>query len=160
MGQGSQSSAIADNKPLYPWPDITASYPDFVYLHSSRFDKFFRMDCDLSATADWTINYIVDTLKLPWNKDVPQLGMKWSFSYRLIFNKEGIGLSKSLREVGVSFGSVLKMGINSTYEDVWENMSKAMWDGTKVYHVTSAIRHETQLEENIRNQAHLRSLFH
>lgn len=156
-GKDREATLVADNKPLYPWPDVAASHPDFVYLYSTRFDKFFRMDCDLSDTANRTIDYIVDTLKLPWNQDVPQLGMKWAFSYKLIFNEKGIGLSKSLREAGVSPGSVLTMGINGTYEDVWEKELKEMWDGTKMYEITSAMRHEAQLKENICNRGSLTS---
>src|SRR5438094_511870 len=34
-------SAQMENKALYPWPDIETSDAEHVYLHSSRFDKFF-----------------------------------------------------------------------------------------------------------------------
>lgn len=156
-GKDREASLIADNKPLYPWPDIDTSSPDFVYLYSTRFDKFFRMDWDLSATANRTIEYIVNTLKLPWNQTVPQLGMKWSFSYKLIFNDQGIGLSKSLHEAGVSSGCVLKIGINGTYEDIWEKELKEMWDGTKMYEMGGALRHEAQLKENIQRRGQLTS---
>lgn len=148
-GKDREASLITD-KPLYPWPDIASLSQDSVYLFSTRFDKFFRMDWDLNATAERTIDYIVDTLKLPWNKDVPQLGMKWSFSYKLIFKEQGIGLSKSLCEIGVSTGSVLKMGISGTYEDVWEKESKEMWDGTKMYDIAGVMRHDVLRKENIR----------
>ncbi|MFA5984773.1 MAG: toll/interleukin-1 receptor domain-containing protein [Methylococcaceae bacterium] len=156
-GKDRAASVVADNKPLYPWPDITKSNADFIYLYSTRFDKFFRMDWDLSATADQTIDYIVDTLKLPWNKDVPELGMKWSFSYKLIFNDQGIGFSKALCDAGLSSGCVLKMGINGTYEDVWENELKEMWNGSKLYEMGSAIAREAQLKENIHNRGPLNS---
>lgn len=156
-GKDREASFVADNKPLYPWPDISKNGSDFIYLYSTRFDKFFRMDWDLSATANRTIDYIVDTLKLPWNKEVSELGMKWSFSYKLIFDDQGIGLSKSLSEVGVSSGSVLKMGISGTYEDIWENELKEMWDGSKMYEVMSAMAREAQLKENIRNRGSLNS---
>lgn len=126
-----------------------------VFISHSSNDKPF-VD-RLVADADRTIDYIVNTLKLPWNQDVPQLGMKWSFSYKLIFNEQGIGLSKSLREAGVSHGSVLKMGINGTYEDVWEKELKEMWDGTKMYEVSGAMRHEAQLKESIRKRSPLNS---
>ena len=154
-GKDREASIVADNKPLYPWPDISKEANDFIYLYSTRFDKFFRLDWDLSITANRTIDYIVDTLKLPWHKDVPELGMKWSFSYKLIFNDQGIGLSKPLSEVGVCSGSVLKMGISGTYEDIWENELKEMWDGSKMYEVMSAMAREAQLKENIRNRGPL-----
>jgi hypothetical protein len=121
------------------------------------------MDWDLSATANRTIDYIVEVLKLPWNMDVPELGMKWSFSYRLIFDSKGIGLSRTLREAGVSAGSVLKLGINGRYEDAWEKELKEMWDGTKMYEMGSAMQRQAELKEKIRkhgplNSARLREL--
>jgi TIR domain len=148
-GKDREAIAVSSGKPLYPWPDISASDHEFVYLHSTRFNKFFRMACDLKTTASQAIDYIVDTLKLPWNQDVPQLGMKWSFSYRLIHNDKRIGLSTSLRDAGVSLGSVLKMGINGTYEDVWDKELKAMWDGSKIYEISGALRREAELKQSI-----------
>lgn len=156
-GKDREAALVVSDKPLYPWPDLSASEQDFVYLHSTRFDKFFRMACDLSSTATRTIDYIVGTLKLPWNQNVPQLGMKWSFSYRLIFNDKGIGLSTPLRDAGVSLGSVLKVGINGTYEDLWEKESREMWDGTKMYEMLSAMRREAELKESIRIRGSLTS---
>lgn len=73
-GKDREATSAVNGQPLYPWPDVAASDEEFVYLHSTRFDKFFRMGCDLSRTADWLIEYIVDTLSLPWAQDVPQLG--------------------------------------------------------------------------------------
>jgi hypothetical protein len=156
-GKDREASIVADNKPLYPWPDISKEGTDFIYSYSARFDKFFRLDWDLSVTANRTIDYIVDTLKLPWNKDIPELGMKWSFTYKLIFNDQGIGLSKSLSEAGVCSGSVLKMGISGTYEDIWEKELKDMWDGSKMHEVMSAMAREAQLNEDIRNRGLLNS---
>ena len=126
-----------------------------MYLHSTRFDKFFRMGCDLSRTADWAIDYIVETLHLPWNKEVPQLGMKWSFSNRLMFAEKGIGLSTSLRDAGVSLGAVLKLGISGTYEDVWEKELKEMWDGTKMYEMGGAMMRDASLRQRIRDRGPL-----
>jgi hypothetical protein len=154
-GKDSEAASLVSGKPLYPWPDLAANEQQFVYLQSTRFDKFFRMACDLSSTAGQTIDYIVNTLKLPWNQDVPQLGMKWTFSYRLILGETGISLSTPLRNAGVVLGSVLKLGINGTYEDIWENELKDMWDGTKMYEVTGAMRREAELRESIRGRGFL-----
>ena len=66
---------------MHPWPDIEMSDAEFVYLHSTRFDKFFRMSCSLEWTADRTIDYLTKTLALPWNVEVQSVGMKCSFSY-------------------------------------------------------------------------------
>lgn len=148
-GRDRAAAQVIKDKPLYPWPDLDTPEREFVYLHSTRFDKFFRMSCDLSQTASQTIDYIVVTLNLPWGHNVPQLGMKWSFSYRLIFNNKGIGLSTPLRDADVSLGSVLKVGINGTYEDLWEKELSEMWDGTKIYEIGSAMRREAELKESI-----------
>lgn len=154
-GKDREAASAVEGQPLYPWPDVAASEEEFVYLHSTRFDKFFRMGCDLSRTADWVIDYIVKTLRLPWHQDVPQLGMRWSFSYRLIFDEKGIGLSTPLRDAGVSLGAVLKLGINGTYEDMWEKAIKDMWDGTKMYEITGVMRREAELRQNIRDRGPL-----
>jgi TIR domain len=154
-GKDREASSLMKGQALYPWPDVAISDREFVYLHSTRFDKFFRMGCDLSNTADSMIDYIVDTLGLPWNRDVPQLGMKWSFSYRLIFDDTGISLSTSLRDAGVSLGAVLRLGISGTYEDVWEKQLKEMWDGTKMYEIGGAMRAEAELKQRIRDRGHL-----
>jgi len=156
-GKDREMTSIVNGQPLYPWPDVAASDEEFVYLHSTRFDKFFRMSCDLSRTADWAINYIVETLRLPWNHEVSQLGMKWSFSYRLILGEKGISLSMALRDAGVSLGSVLKLGINGTYEDLWERELKEMWDGTKMYEVGGAMRRDAELRQRIRDRGSLTS---
>jgi len=156
-GKDQEATSVVNGQPLYPWPDVAASDEDVVYLHSTRFDKVFRMSCDLSRTADAVIEYIVETLRLPWNHDVPQLGMKWSFSYRLIFDEKGIGLATPLRDAGVSLGSVLKLGINGTYEDVWEKDLKEMWDGTKLYEMGGAMRRDAELRQRIRDRGSLTS---
>lgn len=156
-GKDREAALAVNGKPLYPWPDVATPEQDFVYLHSTRFDKFFRMTCDLSSTASRTIDYIVDTLKLPWNQDVSQLGMKWSFSYRLIFDDKGIGLSTPLADAGVTLGSVLKVGIKGTYEDIWEKELKEMWDGTKFYEASGAMRREADLKERIHSRGFLTS---
>jgi hypothetical protein len=154
-GKDRAASIVAGGKPLYPWPDARGMSSEPIYLHSSRFDKFFRMEWDLSETAGRTIGYIVDVLKLPWHREIPELGMKWSFSYKLIFDGKGISLSSRLREAGVSPGSVLKIGISGTYEDVWERELKDMWDGSKMYEISSALAHEAELKENIRRRGRL-----
>ncbi len=154
-GKDREAALIANGKPLYPWPDLAAAEQDFVYLYSIRFDKFFRMTCNLSSTANRTTDYIVDTLKLPWGQDVHQLGMKWSFGYRLIFDDKGIDLSATLRDAGVGLGSFLKMAINGKYEDVWEREQKEMWDETKVYEMLGAMRREAELKETLRSRGSL-----
>ena len=122
---------------LYPWPDPDADGRDFIYLHSQRFDKFFRMDCHLDWTADRTIDYITSTLDLPWNKDMPELGLKWSFSYGLRHKDDGIGLYTKLNDAGLATGSVVKLSISGTYEDLYEKELKDIWDGNVIYKITA-----------------------
>ena len=62
-------SAQMENKALYPWPDIEAPDAEHVYLHSSRFDKFFRMSCPL----DWTL--IAPSITLSRHYDCPGQGV-------------------------------------------------------------------------------------
>ena len=120
---------------VYPWPDIEISDRTFIYLHSKRFDKFFRMSCSLSWTADRTIEYLVQTLALPWSKELPELGMRWSFSYGLLYSNETIPLSKELAQAGVAVGSVVQIRISGTYEDLFERERMEM--SSKVYLMTA-----------------------
>jgi len=83
--------------------------------------------------------------------------MKWSFSYRVIFNDKVITLSTVLRDAGVTSGSVFKLGISGTYEDVWEKELKDMWDGTKLYNMVSALEFEANLKERLRRRGILNS---
>ena len=138
LGINKDMAKSMENKILYPWPDIEQSDKQTCFLHSTRFDKFFRMACDFSWTADKTIDYITDTLNLPWNQEVPQLGMRWSFSYGLVHNEESISLRTTLENAGVIEGNVLRLNISGTYEDIWENELKSMWDGSKMYEIGSA----------------------
>ncbi|MCU1264131.1 MAG: hypothetical protein JWM21_449 [Acidobacteria bacterium] len=127
-------AAKKDN--VQPWPDVDMSDAEFVYLHSTRFDKFFRMSCSLSWSANKTINYLVDTLSLPWNIELSNVGMKWSFSYGLVFDGKSISLSESLRDAGVEVGGVVMIRISGTYEDLYEKELKELWDGSKMYLMT------------------------
>lgn len=136
-GKDAAATAALPAKTLYPWPDPNADGTAFVYLHSERFDKFFRMACGLDWTADRAIDYITATLQLPWNKEMPELGLKWSFSYGLRFNDDGIGLHKRLSEAGVGTGSVLKLSISGTYEDLYEKQLKEIWNGNVIYNMTA-----------------------
>lgn len=155
LGKDADMAASLDGKALYPWPDTSQSDMQTCYLYSARFDKFFRMACDFSWTADRTIDYITEALKLPWNQDVPQLGMRWSFSYGLVHNDQSIPLRTTLEEAGVSTGSVLRLNISGTYEDVWEKELKSMWDGSKMYEIGSAMRREQELRSNIQSRGSL-----
>jgi hypothetical protein len=156
-GKDTEAVSSAGNKPLFPWPDLDVPDTEFVYLYSTRFDKFFRMNCELSWTVDYTIDYITSVLDLPWNKELPNLGMQWSFSYGLVFGNEKISLSKTLHDVGICNGSTLQISISGTYEDLYEKELKAMWDGSKMYEVTGAIRRETMLRQAIEDRGSLTS---
>jgi hypothetical protein len=143
------------DKPLFPWPNLEVSDNEFVYLYSTRFDKFFRMNCDLNWSVDRTIDYITETLDLPWNKELPQLGMRWSFLYGLVFKDEGISLSKKLRDVGIDVGSVVQVSISGRYEDLYEKQLSAIWDGSKMWEVSGAMRLEAELRQAIKDRGSL-----
>jgi len=155
LGKDAAMSAELDGKGLFPWPDLNQPDTTQCYLHSTRFDKFFRLSCDLAWSVDRAIDYIVETLKLPWNMDVSQLGMRWSFSYGLVFKDSGLSLSETLEQAGVSDGSVLKLSINGTYEDIWKEELRSMWDGSKMYEITGAMLREQELRRLIENRGSL-----
>jgi hypothetical protein len=135
-----------------PWPDISQADKEYIYLYSTRFDKVFKLPCSLNSSASELIDYMVETLKLPWNKDIPELGMRWSFSYAILHNDRAIPLSKSLGDAGVSVGDTTYLRINGTYEDLWEKELREMWDGRKIYEVTSAMMRDAKLRQLIQQR--------
>lgn len=50
---------------------------------------------------------------------------------------------------------VLRLNISGTYEDVWEKELKSMWDGSKMYEISGAIRREQELRNNIQLRGQL-----
>jgi len=126
-------------KELYPWPDVNMPDMEFLYLRSERFDKFFRMTCSLEWTASKAVDYIIRTLRLPWSHDLPQIGMRWSFSYGLRYQNQAIGLRQRLRDVGVVIGSTLQLSIRGTYQDLYDKELKEMWKDDKVYRMLDTL---------------------
>ncbi len=135
---------------LYPWPDIEMPDLEFIYLRSTRFDKFFRMTCQLNWTASKAIDYIIGTLQLPWSHDLSQMGMRWSFSYGLHHQNKAIGLRQVLRDAGIGVGSTLQLSIRGTYEDLFEKELKEMWDGSKMWEISGIMRREAELRAAIK----------
>jgi hypothetical protein len=149
-GSDVDACSTASKSTVQPWPDIEMSDVEFVYLHSTRFDKFFKMSCSLSWTADRTIDYLTETLKLPWIVDVQSVGMKWSFIYGLRFNGKSIPLDEKLRDAGVCTGSVVQIKINGRYEDLYEKELKEAFSPDKIYMLTQEILLRRQwLEEQV-----------
>ena len=149
-GLDASACASVQRSTVCSWPDTDISDAEFVYLHSTRFDKFFRMSCSLDWTADRTIDYLINTLKLPWNAEVPELGMKWSFRYGLHLDEKGIGLDTSLRQAGAKIGSVLKINISGVYQDLYEKELKDAFGSGKFYLMTPELmRREQWLREQV-----------
>ncbi len=149
-GQDSDACLKTSKATVHPWPDVEMSDQEFIYLHSTRFDKFFRMSCSLDWTANHTIDYLTETLALPWNVEVSSVGMKWCFSYDLRFNGKGIPLNTKLRDAGIQVGAVVQIGISGTYEDLYENELKEAFSPDKVYLMTPELMlREQWLQEQV-----------
>ncbi|MFH0843718.1 MAG: toll/interleukin-1 receptor domain-containing protein [Bacteroidota bacterium] len=142
---GKDKYAISNlgDKTLYPWPDFKINDSQFVYLYSIRFDKFFRMSCCFSWTVNETIEYIVNTLKLPWDNELPEFGMKWSFSYGLIYNKDTLSPSRRLTDFNIANGAIINLNIKGTYEDLLENKSTKMWESGVMYNLTEKLMNDS-----------------
>ena len=154
-GRDSRISEQVGNKPIFPWLDLDISDREFVYLHSTRFDKFFRMNCDMNWSVRHTIDYIASTLTLPWNKELSEFGMRWSFSYALVYEGKSISLSKTLNDVGISVGSTVQLRINGTYEDLYEKQLTSMWEPGKMYEITGKMIQEAKIREKIKERGTL-----
>jgi hypothetical protein len=142
--------STVNKRTVHPWPDIEMSDVEFVYLHSTRFDKFFKMSCSLDWTADRTIEYLTETLNLPWVVDVESVGMRWSFIYGLRFNDQSIPLRHKLHDAGVRTGSVIQISISGEYEDLYEKELREAFSPDKIYMLTQAILSRRQwLEEQV-----------
>jgi len=158
-GADADACSAAKKNTVHPWPDIEMSDNEFVYLHSKRFDKFFRMSCSLDWTANRTIDYLAETLKLPWNVELQDVGMKWSFSYGLLLDGKSISLGERLRDAGVRTGSVIQIKINGLYEDLYEKELKEAFSPDKVYMITQQILDRKQwLQEQVAARRSLRKV--
>jgi hypothetical protein len=140
---------------LSPWLDLSKRDDEYVYLYSNRFDKVFNLPCNLSDSASEVIDYIVDTLKLPWSTNMPELGMKWSFSYSIVFKNNKITLTQSLADAGVKRGDTIQLSITGIYEDLWEKELKDMWKGDKIYEMSGAMMREAELKRLINERGQM-----
>jgi hypothetical protein len=155
FGRDTKAAESAGKNLVHPWPDVEVPDGEFIYLHSTRFDKFFRMNCDLEWSADRTIDYIVSTLALPWRKEIPELGMSWSFSYKLMYGEHSVALRKTLSDAGIVVGSTVKITISGRYKDLYENEIKEMWEPDKVYNIAAKMMRETEMKKKIEERGPL-----
>lgn len=155
FGRDAKAAELAGKNLVHPWPDLEVSDHEFIYLHSTRFDKFFRMNCELEWTANRAIDYIVSTLSLPWRTEIPELGMRWSFSYKLVYGEHSVPLRRTLHDAGIVVGSTVKISISGRYEDLYENEIKQMWEPGKVYEIMSAMMREMELKKKIGERGRL-----
>jgi len=128
-----EACKIADKDAVHPWPDLDRPDDEFLYLSSQRFGKFFRMSCSLDWTVSELIDYVASTLKLPWNIDRAEIGMRWSFSYGLSANGEKLTLGNTLRGSGLVPGNVVQLVINGSYIDLYEKELKEAFSPDKIY---------------------------
>ena len=134
---------------VFPWPDGANVGENFFYLHSERFDRFFRVACSLSSTCGVILDHLIESRSLPYRSEQPDLGFIWHFSYRLVFDGKSIPLSDTLEKAGVAQGSILKLSINGRFEDVHRKELNSMWDGSKMYEMGGAMQKERQLRDAI-----------
>lgn len=153
-GKDADACAATRRAAVQPWPDIEMPDEEFIYLHSTRFDKFFRMSCSLDWMVDHTIDYLRETLALPWNIELNAVGMQWSFTYSLRLDGKNISLAKKLRDAGIAVGSVVQIGISGVYQDLYEKELKEAFAPDKVYFETTERR---QREQWLRQQVAARS---
>jgi hypothetical protein len=155
-----KNSEVLENlsrEEIAPWPDISESDEEYVYLYSNRFDKVLKLPCKLNSPTSNLIHYIVKSLYLPWNREIPELGLEFSFSYSLIYNKKTIPLDNSLTAAGVSVGDTIHLRIRGTYKDIWEKELREMWNGDYLYEMGSALMREAELKRLINERGSLTS---
>lgn len=133
-GKDKAACEIAGKDSVLAWPDIEMPDTEFVYVHSTRFDKFFRMNCSLSWTVDQTIDYLAETLSLPWNQEM-SFGIKVNFSYGIRLKGTGLAPGTTLAQAGVTVGEVLQISIGAKSEDLITKELNTMWDD-KTYMIT------------------------
>jgi intein/homing endonuclease len=113
------------------------------------------MNCELKWTADRTLDYVIATLSLPWQKELPELGMRWSFRYSLVFEGRSVPLRKRLEEAGIGVGGTVQLSISGSYEDLYEQEIGQMWEPGKIYDLTSMRRHEIEGRKKIEERGPL-----
>jgi hypothetical protein len=154
-GKDSNACTSVGCAEVVPWPVPDQPGQDFVYLYSERFDKFFRVACSLTWTADRMLKYLITSRSLPYGLEQSDLGMRWSFSYGLVLDKTTISLSTTLEAAGVTLGSVLRLHINATYEDIFVKELNGMWGGPTRYNTTMRMIREEELRAAIASRGNL-----
>lgn len=142
---------------IAPWPDISESDEEFVYLYSNRFDKVFKLPCKLDSSTHVLIDHIVATLHLPWNKEIPELALQFSFSYGIVYKEKSIPLENSLTDAGISVGDTIHLRIRGLYKDLWEKELREMWEGGRMYEMGGALMREAELTRQIEERGSLTS---
>ncbi|MEM9720502.1 MAG: toll/interleukin-1 receptor domain-containing protein [Bacteroidota bacterium] len=148
-------SQSLSKKKLFPWPDFSIPDEHFLFLHSHRFDKFFRMNCDFNWSVDHTITYIVDTLKLPWKTEEVHLGINLYYSYGLMHNEEELVYNKSLDGSSLKYGDKIMLNISGKIEDLYLKELNQIWEGKKVFDFPARVRKEKELKNKIKARGSL-----
>jgi hypothetical protein len=105
--------------------------------------------------GDRTIDCIVSTLALPWRKEIPELEMSWTFSYKLVCGEQSVPLRRTLREAGISVGNIVNISISGRYKDLYENEIKELWEPGKMYNIAARMLRETELKKKIEERGPL-----
>lgn len=126
-------SAELSDKTLYPWPDAGMIDTDFVYLYSTRFDKFFRMSCSLSWTVEKITDYIVETLSLPRCQAMPKIDIELVFTYELMYNGSSMPPQITLADAGLQRGDTVRLSIHGACKVPDEGVTQEIWDGGIMY---------------------------
>jgi hypothetical protein len=143
------------DKSVYPWPDCDISDREFLYLHSARFEKAYRMSCPLHWTSQRAADSAVSTLGLPREAELPALGLRFSFAYRLTRGDRKLPLSTSLAHARVASGDVVTLAAASTCEDLFEKQLADIWAGPRPRKVSAAFEEQARLKEIIRQRGRL-----
>jgi len=81
--------------------------------------------------------------------------MRWSFSYKLVYGEHSVPLRTTLKEAGIVIGSTVKISISGSYNDLYENEIKQMWEPGKMYEIMSTVMREMELKKKIEDRGRL-----
>jgi hypothetical protein len=138
-------SALRQTPPRWPTFAVSASIlsmseaTEFVtlYLWSNRFGRVFEFKVPLDITCSALIDQLVERLSLPWSKKVAELMLSFDFSYSIVFDRQKIPLSQTLRQAGCKEGDVLTLHITAIFEDLLEQEGEKMKD--VIYMLTAEV---------------------
>lgn len=88
-----------------------------IFLYTNRHDTAYRVPVAAEFTISELINIFQKFFKLPGPTDITSEGIRVSLSHSIVFNGKPIPLAETLKEVGITHGSIITYWTKVLWKD-------------------------------------------